>query len=39
MKKERKKRRKKKGVANIEIALIIVIQYQEMMSVTNIDYR
>ena len=38
MKKERKKRRKK-GVANIEIALIIVIQYQEMMSVTNIDYR
>ena len=38
MKKERKRRRKK-GVANIEIALIIVIQYQEMMSVTNIDYR
>ena len=38
MKKEKKKRRKK-GVANIEIALIIVIQYQEMMSVTNIDYR
>jgi len=38
MKKE-KRRRRKKGVANIEIALIIVIQYQEMMSVTNIDYR
>ena len=37
MKKEKKE--KKKGVANIEIALIIVIQYQEMMSVTNIDYR